>query len=100
MTATVTTRIKEQMLEEIDELSEQRKMDRATLLRNLIQEALEKEKQKHILELYKEGEVTLEKAAEMLGISIWEMIELLKEKDIHLHYTKEELQKDLEPVVK
>jgi len=48
-----------------------------------------------VLELYKDRKITLQKAASMLSIDIWEMIEKVKKADLHIDYTVEELAEDL-----
>ena len=49
MTAVVTTRVPEETLREIDELSSRRHMDRATMLRNLIEEGMVAAKREKVL---------------------------------------------------
>ncbi len=48
-----------------------------------------------VLELYRDKKITLQKAAEMLSIDIWEMIEKIKKADLHIDYSAEELAEDL-----
>ena len=51
--------------------------------------------EKSVLELYRTRKITLQRAAEMLTVDIWEMIEKVKKAEIHLDYTMEELAEDL-----
>ena len=48
------------------------------------------------LELYKRGEISLGKAAEIIGISKKEMLHLLSLKKISINYDIEDLESDLE----
>lgn len=96
MTATVTTRIEEKLLAEIDQLSKENQMDRASFLRNLIVEGLSIEKKNKVLAMHKERKISLAKAAEMLGIDIWQMIDILKKESLYLDYSEEELREDLQ----
>ncbi len=48
-----------------------------------------------VIDLYKAHNISLQRAAEMLSIDIWEMIEKIKKADIHLDYSMEELIEDL-----
>jgi len=50
------------------------------------------------IELYREGIVSLGKAAEIAGVSKIEMMDLLREKGIPLNYGVEELKDDLEVI--
>ncbi len=95
MTEVVTTRVPDETLEEIDLLSKEKHMDRATLLRNLINRGLSQEKRERTLKLYKERKISLERAASILKVDIAAMIDIIKEEDLHLDYTQEELEEDL-----
>ena len=46
------------------------------------------------IELYREGKVSLGKAAEIAGITKWEMMEILASKDV-LQYDVKDLEKDI-----
>jgi predicted HTH domain antitoxin len=48
------------------------------------------------LELFGEKKVSLGKASEIAGLSVWEMISLLREKKIPLTYSEKDLEKDLD----
>ncbi|EEB74770.1 UPF0175 family protein [Thermococcus sp. AM4] len=48
------------------------------------------------IELYREGVVSLGKAAEIAGLSRWEMMELLASKGIPLNYDDDDLREDVE----
>lgn len=47
------------------------------------------------LELFREGKVSLGKASEIAGLSVLEMMFLLKEKKIPLNYSVNDFEKDL-----
>ena len=95
MTATISTRIEEKILSEIDELSKEKHMDRASFLRNLIVEGLSIERKKKVLSMYKQRKISLAKAADMLDVDLWKMIDTLKEEGMYLDYSEEELREDL-----
>ncbi len=60
-----------------------------------INQGLDVLSEKNVFELYRDRKITLQKAAEMLSLDIWEIIEKLKKADIHIDYSKEELAEDL-----
>ena len=95
MAETVTTRVPMETLEEIDKYSKEKHMDRATMLRNLIEQGLEDEKKERILQQYKNRKIGLQRAAELLKVDLVEMLELIKKEGLHLDYTEEELREDL-----
>lgn len=47
------------------------------------------------LELYREGLISLGKAAEIAGLSLWEMMELVARKGVPIRYSPEDLKSDL-----
>ena len=95
MTATVTTRVSEDELRQIDQFSAEKQMDRSTMLRNLIDRGLAYEKKEKVLSQYKERKISLQKAAELLEIHLTEMIELIEREGLYLDYGEEELKEDL-----
>lgn len=92
---TITTRVPKPMLKQIDEFSKQKHMDRSTILRNLLARGLEQENKEHVLSLYKQHKITLQKLASLLDITYIDALELLHQEGLQLDYGKEELQEDL-----
>lgn len=66
------------------------------LIIQAVNQGLDVLSERNVLELYRERKITLQKAAEMLSLDIWEMIEKLRKADIHIDYSKENLTEDLE----
>ena len=52
------------------------------------------------VELYRDGKISLGKAAEIARISKWEMFELLAAKKVPLQYYPEDLEQDIETLKK
>ena len=48
------------------------------------------------IELYREGKISLGKAAEIARVTKWEMMEILASKGIPLQYDEEDLKEDVE----
>jgi predicted HTH domain antitoxin len=94
----VTARLPQEMLKEVERLAEREKVDRSELIRRLLNSALQQKKIEDGLEAYREGAVTLWKAAEIAGVSLREMMELVKEKQIPVPYTLDDLRRDMEYV--
>lgn len=51
--------------------------------------------EKAVLGMYRDRKISLQKAAEILSCSVWDMIEKVKEADISIDYTREELLEDV-----
>ena len=50
---------------------------------------------KYAFKLYKEGRVSLWKAAELAQKSLWDMIELMKTYNVNLNYDGKDLREDI-----
>ena len=85
---TIKVRIDKQLLNELDEIAEEEKTDRASVIRRMLAEGIQRKKMKRAIELYKKGKVSLEKAAEIAGVSLWDMIEFKNE--LRIPHTDEE----------
>lgn len=92
---TVTTRVPQPMLQEIDTFSRRSHIDRSTLLRNLLASGLEQKRKEYALNLYQEHKISLQKLAHMLSITYLDAVDLLRQKHLHVDYGLEELQEDL-----
>lgn len=57
-------------------------------------------KKSFVLEQYREGKLSIGKAAELLNITKWEMFTLLKEHKVPVNYDVEEFEKDIETLKK
>jgi len=86
------------MVREVERLAEKMKVDRSELIRRLLDSALREKRLEESVQAYQEGKVTLWKAAEIAGISLREMMEVVREKKIPVSYTLEDLKRDLEYV--
>lgn len=84
-----------ELAKEIDMLSKEKHMDRATMLRNLIVDGLRQEKHRRVVQLYRDEKISMGKAREMLGIDMDEWLKIMKAEKLPLHYDREMLEEDL-----
>jgi predicted HTH domain antitoxin len=92
---TVTTRVEEELAKIIDSIAKREGMDRSTVIRRFLLRAVKDWLIEKSLDEYEEGKLTLWQAAEKCGLSLWEMINEVKKREIHVPYTLEELKEDL-----
>ena len=95
MPVTVTTRVEEELAKIIDSIAKSEGMDRSTVIRRFLLRAVKDWLIEKSLDEYEEGKLTLWQAAEKCGLSLWEMINEVKKREIHVPYTLEELKEDL-----
>lgn len=92
---TFSTRLDRSTAARIKALGEDRKADTSEVLRMVVEKGLKDYELEKALALLREGKITRAKAAELAGVSIYELIDLAAEKGIPLNYTKEDLEEDL-----
>jgi predicted HTH domain antitoxin len=98
MTKTLTTRAPDSLAKEIEVLAKEEKLDKSSLIRRLLADAVQNKRIKKALKLYKDGKISIGKAAEIAKLSIWEMLDLIAEKGIHIDYSTKELLEDIRPL--
>ena len=94
----VTARLPREMLEEIEATAEREKVDRSELIRRLLDAALRQRRIDEAVKDYRDGKVTLWRASMMAGLSLRELMEIVKERKVPVPYTLDELDRDLEYV--
>ncbi len=92
---TVTTRLPPEVLEEIEGIALRDRIDRSELIRRLLDQALARRRIDETVEDYRKGKVTMWRASEMAGVSLREMMNILRELKIDLNYTTEDLERDI-----
>jgi len=92
---TVTTRVDEDLAEAIDEVAKREGMDRSTVIRRFLSKAVRDWLIERSLADYENSRLTLWQAASSCGLSLWEMINEAKKREVHVPYTLEELTEDL-----
>lgn len=95
MPVTITTRVEEPLAKEIDEIVKRELTDRSTVIRRLLAKGTKEWQIERAMQDYEEGKITLWQAAETCGMSLWEMIEEVKKKRVHVPYTLDDLKEDL-----
>ncbi|MDI6902516.1 MAG: UPF0175 family protein [Methanocellales archaeon] len=96
MPATVSVRLDDEMIKDIELLKEESQVDRSELVRRLLDRALKQAKIEKAIELLREHKISIGKASELAEMTLYEMIELCKTHDIHIGYSLEDMKKDLD----
>ena len=77
----LSVRMKKETLDELDRIAELLRIDRATIVRKIIDTGIEQQKIEVAIELYQKGD-TLERAANISGASLWDLFDELKNRGI------------------
>ena len=94
-TKTVSTRISEDELDLLDEMAVRSGLDRASMTKTLLRRGLEQLRFDEAVAAYRARRVTLSRAAEIAGISIWDLIGRMEEQELTIHYEIADLEEDL-----
>lgn len=95
-TTTVSARLEEEEVKALEALSDLSGFDRSTLMKTLLRKGIADMNLELATELYRKEEATLSRAAEIAGISQWDFISRMKERNLTLHYDVDDYEKDLE----
>ncbi len=91
----LAVRIPEEIEKEIQEVIEREGLDKATVVRTLLELGISEWRRQTALELLRDRKVTFAKAAETAKLSLWEFADLLKQRNIEwVRYTLEEIEKE------
>ena len=95
-TVTLSTRLAEEEARKIDELAGQLGLDRGALLKQLIRKGYRDVQVETALSAYRQGTISLSRAAEMAELSLRDILLRLPEESIELNYSVADLSRDLE----
>ena len=83
--AVVTVRLSKRDLERVEALRVIEDVDRSTLIKEFIEDGL----RRRVVDLYRKGKVTVGRAAEILGVSLREFLEILEREGIPVNWDSE-----------
>ncbi|HEY7697323.1 MAG TPA: UPF0175 family protein [Vicinamibacteria bacterium] len=95
MAQTVSVRLSRESLREVDRLAERLKTDRSQALRRFIERGLREARIDDALDRLRKGKISIGRAAEEAGITLYEMHELARQHRIPSDYGPEDLERDL-----
>ena len=91
----LAVRIPKEIEKEILEVVERAKLDKATVVRNLLELGIAEWRKQTALELLRDGKATFAKAAEMARLSLWEFADLVKQRNVEwVRFTPEEIERE------
>lgn len=98
--ALISTRIPDEFEKQLDWYSRKEKIGRTIAFRKILESGLKQVTLEYALDLYQKGRITLWKSAEIAGLSLWEMLDIVREKKIPMYYTLEDAEKDIKASLK
>lgn len=95
----LNVRLAPEMIRELDEIAQEEDLDKTTVVRRLLANAIQHWRLEHALRLYQEERVTKARAAEIAGISIYEVMDALRQRGLQAQYTLEEAMTDIKDIL-
>ena len=95
MSETISLRLPRDTVKKLDEIADKEGKDRSTLIRELLEHGVKEKDIDHAIELYRSGQATGWKAAQVAGVSLWNFYRTLAEKGILIQYSEHDLEEDL-----
>jgi predicted HTH domain antitoxin len=96
----ISARIPEDIFQELETFMKEESLEKSASIRKLLSEGLHHWKEERALKLLSEGKVTFLKAAQMSGISVWDLADIVREKGVvwikSEKYLADDIQKALE----
>jgi predicted HTH domain antitoxin len=89
-TQNLTVRLDKALIKQIEEEAHEEKTDKSTVARRLIALGIEQARRARAMEDYRKGRCTVWKASDKAGVSLREMMELLRGEKIPLHLSPED----------
>lgn len=96
MSEMISIRLPKKLMGELDELSELEDKDRSELIREMLARGIREKKIDDAVALYAKGRVSLSRAAELAEVSVWMMIDILRQRKVEAQYSEKELEEDIE----
>ncbi|MCW4009244.1 MAG: UPF0175 family protein [Candidatus Bathyarchaeota archaeon] len=91
----LAVRVPAELEKEILEIIKKEKLDKATVVRNLLETGITEWRKQTALELLQTGKVTFAKAADIAKLSLWEFADLAKQHNIEwIRYEPEDIERE------
>jgi metal-responsive CopG/Arc/MetJ family transcriptional regulator len=89
-------RLDKKMVKELNQIADEEHVDRTTVIRKLIAEAIENYKMDMVLRKYEQGKISISKAAEDTGLTVGEIEEYMVKKGYRSIYSTVDLEREME----
>jgi len=96
METTITARVSEDLENKIESISQTEQLDKSTVVRRLLNKAVQEWLIDNTLKQYQEGKITIGKAAKLAGIPLREMIAIAYKRGISFQYNIDDLREDFQ----
>lgn len=92
--ASISARLPDDEAEELEEVSELLEIDKSTTIRKALTEGLSELRIQRAIERYQSGDVSVNEAARMAGVSVADWLEIARERNLTTQLSPEDLEAD------
>jgi predicted HTH domain antitoxin len=96
-TRQLNIRVPEELSEELAAIAEEEGLDKADVARQMLVRSVRNHRLERAVRRYREGEITMARAAEDTGLALYDMMDELSRRNLGpgIHYSPEEMREDL-----
>lgn len=91
----VTARVPEDVYEAIERIREEEQTDRSTAIKRLLERGITEWRLDAAVGRYRDGTISLGRAADLAGVSVWRLLDVLAERGVAANYSEADLEADL-----
>lgn len=91
----VGARLPEGLVRDLELVEGVEQADRSTTVRKLLSRAVADWKRAHFARQYADGRMTMARAAKEAGVTLWEMMDYLRQQKVAVQYDLEDLEHDM-----
>ncbi len=91
----LNVRIPVELADKLESVAQEEQVDRTSLVRKFLEEGLQRYRLEQALHLYEQGRISKERAAELAGVSLYDILDELRKRGAADHYDLDELRQDL-----
>jgi predicted HTH domain antitoxin len=88
--------IPEEMKGEIEVLQKMTHLDKSSLIRQLLRKSIREFRIEEAIKAYEEGKVSFGKASEIAGLNMWEWIDEVHRRGVHMQLSIEDARQEIE----
>jgi predicted DNA-binding protein len=95
LSETISLRLPRETVKRLREIADKEGKDRSTLIREMLEQGVKSKSMEQAVELYRTGQVTGWRAAQLAGVSLWNFYKIIDEKGVLIQYSEHDLEEDL-----
>ena len=95
LSGSISLRLPLETVEKLDELADREHKDRSASMRELLDRRIKEKDIEHAVELYRTGQATGWRAAQLAGMSLWNFYKILNERSVLIQYSEHDSEEDL-----